>query len=236
MLNIQFKPSTLVVLTTVMVVAILVSLGQWQLERADEKRAILEQSKQNLQQPATLLPDTLDDLESWRYRKVYFEGTPLHTRQFLLDNQVRNGRAGFNVLTIFKLNQHQHILVDRGWIPIKTTRDKLPDVSIPPQPLRIEGYLYIPYGEPFKVNKDIEITGWPRIIAYLDFAEISRHSDTIFPAFILRMDKDMPAGYQRDWPLAALSPDKHLGYAVQWFALAATVFGIFLVLNIKRKS
>jgi surfeit locus 1 family protein len=41
-----------------------------------------------------------------------------------------------------------------------------------------------------------------------------------------------PAAYQAEWPLVAMGPEKHTGYAVQWFALAAALFGLYLYLGI----
>ena len=235
-ISFQFKPPALALLSTIMMVSILVSLGQWQMFRAEEKREMLGQFAQNMEQPAALLPTQIEDLESWRYRKVYFEGTPMHDRQFLLDNQVRDRKAGFNVLTIFRLTDSRHVLVDRGWFGIEHGRDRLPDVAIEAKPMRLEGYIYVPYGEPFMIKGNAGETGWPRILAYLDFAKLSQYSGVPLPGFTIRLNQDMPNGYRRDWALPALSPDKHLGYAVQWFALAATVLAIFLLLNVKRKK
>lgn len=238
MIALQFKPPLLGILATVLAVSLLVSLGQWQLNRADQKNDMLAQFEDSLNRQAVLLPnpDTVDDLESWRYRKVYFEGAPLPDKQFLLDNQVRNKRAGFNALTIFKTVDGQHLLVDRGWLPLGKTRDLMPDLAIAPQLMRVDGYIYVPYGEPFKAGEEPEQSVWPRIIAYLDFAAISAQSQLDLAPLVIRMHPDSPDGYLREWPLAALSPDKHIGYAVQWFALAATAFGIFVLLSVKRKS
>jgi len=41
-----------------------------------------------------------------------------------------------------------------------------------------------------------------------------------------------PASFQVSWPVIAMSPDKHTGYAVQWFALAAALLGLFIFLGL----
>ncbi len=40
-----------------------------------------------------------------------------------------------------------------------------------------------------------------------------------------------PAAYRTDWPVAAMGPEKHLGYAVQWFAMATALVGLYLYLG-----
>ena len=37
-----------------------------------------------------------------------------------------------------------------------------------------------------------------------------------------------------DWPLASIGPERHLGYAVQWFALAATLLGLYLWFGVRQ--
>ncbi|MNN94970.1 hypothetical protein D3C81_2137010 [compost metagenome] len=43
-----------------------------------------------------------------------------------------------------------------------------------------------------------------------------------------------PASYLGDWPLVSMGPEKHLGYAVQWFALAATLLGLFVWFGVQQ--
>ncbi|WP_338016018.1 SURF1 family cytochrome oxidase biogenesis protein, partial [Cognatilysobacter segetis] len=53
---------------------------------------------------------------------------------------------------------------------------------------------------------------------------------------VLRLDPALPFGYPRDLELLVntLPPDRHRGYAVQWFGLAATLLVIALVLTFHR--
>ena len=55
---------------------------------------------------------------------------------------------------------------------------------------------------------------------------------------VLRLDPDLPLGYTRDLALLAntLPPDKHRGYALQWFALALAVLVTALVLSLRKKN
>ena len=54
---------------------------------------------------------------------------------------------------------------------------------------------------------------------------------------VLRLDPDLPMGYARDLEVLAntLPPERHLGYAVQWFALSAAVLVIALLLTLRAR-
>jgi cytochrome oxidase assembly protein ShyY1 len=50
---------------------------------------------------------------------------------------------------------------------------------------------------------------------------------------VLKLDPDLPLGYARDLDILpnTLPPERHVGYAVQWFGLAGAVFVTALVLT-----
>jgi surfeit locus 1 family protein len=54
---------------------------------------------------------------------------------------------------------------------------------------------------------------------------------------VLRLDPALPLGYARDLDLLpnTLPPSRHLGYAVQWFAMALTVLLIATLLHVRRR-
>ena len=54
---------------------------------------------------------------------------------------------------------------------------------------------------------------------------------------VLRLDPALPFGHARDLEVLpnTLPPERHVGYAVQWFGLAATVLVVALVLTLRRR-
>ncbi len=235
-MKLYFKQTLLGLFATVFLVSLFAGLGRWQLHRADEKTQILETYRERATQPAAALPARLADPERWRYRKVRVTATAAAARQFLLDNQIRESRPGFNVLTPFKPAHGESFLVDRGWVPLGASRNDPPDVSIPDKPLHLEGLIYVPYAEPFSLGgMDDGELGWPRIIQFLDFNTLGQRLGEPLRPFTLRLDPASEHGYLRDWPLIAVSPNKHLAYAFQWFALALGVVAVFVVLTLRRK-
>ena len=68
-------------------------------------------------------------------------------------------------------------------------------------------------------------------------ADLERALGVPVESRIVLLDSERPDGYERDWrPALEFPPERHLGYAVQWFALAVVVFVIFVALSVQRLS
>lgn len=214
------------------------SLGFWQLSRADEKRALIAAFEDRLQSPAlTAAALQADDATDLRFRRVRLAGRYLPERQFLLDNRVHARRAGFEVLTPFRLDDGRVLLINRGWVPLGATRRDLPDVSMQAQPEQVEGWIYVPFGEAYSLGAlDDPDSGWPRIVQDLDFDLMSERVGTSLLPMTLRLSADAAEGFVRDWRVVPMTPAKHIAYAVQWFSLGIAVLVLYLVLNMKRRS
>ena len=236
-MNLYRKQTLLGGLLVLLLIGFSIEFSRWQLDRAEEKTRILETYRQRASVSAVALPEQIEDLEQWRYRKIRATATPVSDRQFLLDNQTRRGQVGFNVLTPFQLGNGDLLLIDRGWVPLGEYRQMLPDVSIPEESMRIEGTIYAPHKEAFSLGgMDEGESGWPRIIQFLDFDLLERRLGRTLRRFTLRLDPAAQHGYLRDWNIVSLPPDRHLGYAFQGFAFAATALAVFLILTLRRKK
>jgi len=53
---------------------------------------------------------------------------------------------------------------------------------------------------------------------------------------VILLDPKEPDGYARNWEAPGFPPMRHIGYAVQWFALAAALLVIYIVTNVRRSS
>ncbi len=234
----RFKPSILLTLLVVGLSALFLSLGNWQLNRADEKRILQRDYERHttLDPVKLLLP--LMDVDEWRYRKVTVQGKFDTEKQFLLDNQVKNSIAGVNVLTPLKLQyQEKSVLVDRGWIPLGSDRTQLPNVSMDADIVSLVGTVYAPFGEGYRLGgMDEGQSSWPRLVQYLDFDEMSKRLGYAVEPLTIRLDASSPYGYQRNWPILQIVPERHVTYALQWFALAAVLVVIYLALSFKRSN
>ncbi|MDX1458959.1 MAG: SURF1 family protein [Marinobacter sp.] len=210
---------------------LLISLGVWQLERAQEKK---EQLAQWAQEAGSL---------SW----VELQATGLEAGQpvnvtghygeasWLLDNRTRDGAPGYEVLTLFHPEQGRPVVVNRGWLQAPRRRDELPELSRPEGDVRLQGRLS-EFPEP-PVLKDVarENEEWPRRTQALSHQQAQAiHADVV--GLVLRLSgPDQPGAYRADWAPDMMGPQTHYGYALQWFSLAAALV-ILTVLASYRKT
>ncbi|MCC5812303.1 MAG: SURF1 family protein [Ectothiorhodospiraceae bacterium] len=235
----RFRAGLVPTLATVLLFPVLLSLGFWQLDRAEQKEGILAAYDAMEQAPALdLNRDTVDADEHW-YRRAVAHGEFDDRRQFLLDNQTHQRTVGYHVLTPMRLEgRDEAVLVDRGWVPLGDSRDRLPPVTVAAQLTELRGHL--DQGPPTGIRlggmADGE-QGWPLRIQYIDYAALESHLGYQLLPVVLRMDSALPGGYVREWRPqhpTGFGPERNRGYAVQWFALAAALLIIYLAVNIKR--
>ena len=199
---------------------LLVSLGFWQLDRAEQKRQRITVYQEQMTLPPKPFNTNVElDVEP-SYQKVYMEGRYDPKRYWLLDNQSRAGRNGYEVIAPVDVGG-QWVLVNRGWIEAPLRRDQLPKISIPNEPIRFEGYLYQPSANVVFKQTDSDLPfAWPKRVLYVDIATASQAlSGRVYPAQ-LRVDDDVPGALLAHWPIINSSPEKHQGYAIQWFGMA----------------
>ena len=92
-----FSPTVFTTLLTIALIALLISLGRWQLRRADEKRVLFDSFAAGAD--ATLQID-LGTPHLRRYQHVDAAGHFDQTRQILIDNMMNGERAGYFVTLI----------------------------------------------------------------------------------------------------------------------------------------
>ena len=93
-------------LITLIGVVVFVSLGNWQLERAAYKRAIVDRFENRLNSDFVVF-NQAEALHEMEYRRVILAGQYDFQRTFLLDNQLSKGRAGFHVISPFAPRQRR---------------------------------------------------------------------------------------------------------------------------------
>ena len=235
--NRRFQPTLFGTLLTLAGVIGGIYLGRWQLHRADEKQALLDQFARGQQQ--TLTYRAADADKPGRYQHVQVAGAYDVAHQVLLDNMPSStGRAGFRVLTPLHIEDDRWLLVDRGWVPLGPTRADLPDVHVAADPGTVRGRLDdLPQpGMRLGENPPPAVDApWPRILSYPRHAELERLLGRRLEPWILLLDASEPQGYERAWGADfGIGPPRHLAYAVQWFAMAFAMVCVYLIVSWKR--
>ena len=226
-------------IVALLLIIMFMTLGIWQMQRGHFKRNIENALHQNPDAISSAISLPFEDTTKWRYKHIALVGSYDSSKQFLLDNQVRDQRPGYNVFTPFYVpGSNAWLLVDRGWVPQLDKREKLPSVPADESQIRITGTVYVPYQSAFHLGgiADGEDQSWPRRIQYIDYDEISlRFGQTLQP-FTLRLSNDEVNGYRRDWQNTLMPASKHYAYAFQWFALAAAVFGLWFLYVVRTRQ
>ena len=234
-----FAPRAWGALATAVVVACTLSLANWQLGRAAEKRALIEAFDRGLATTRDLGTATVDALP--RYQHVTVRGHFDPSRQVLIDNMPSSaGSAGYRVLTPFVRADSQRLLfVDRGWVPLGLSRDRLPQVDVGDGMRAVTGRLdHLPVpGIRVGTAGTPGDTHWPRVLMFPTAADLEQVFGVPVESRIVLLDADQPDGYERAWrPALEFPPERHLGYAVQWLALAIVAIVIFIALSLQHVS
>lgn len=229
--RIKFIKNWKLSLLAIIFICLFTSLGFWQLSRADQKKLLLKSFAERTTH--TLTAKEMNQFGDWRFYQVQLEGVFDNMHTILLDNKIYQGKVGYEVFTPFKASSIPvPILVDRGFIPIGQRRENLPKIRVITGKVTLNGMLNLPptYVSLGKINESSTLT-WPLRVEYINFSELSRFFMYPLYRYILNISPTHPASYEVKWQIVTMPPEKHIGYAVQWFALAFTLLILSLALN-----
>lgn len=210
----------------------LVSLGFWQLDRADQKQKILDQQQRNRALPALhKVPE--DESQDLQYRNAALLGELDESRRILLDNRVRHGLPGYEVFELLRIEQSEfRVLVNRGWVPAALDRSVLPELNSPGGERVFRGHFYRTLSGGLQLEDGVqEVTDGPVRLGWITTRRAAKlFGEPVF-AWQLRLDVDSPGALETGWASVAVSPEKHVGYAVQWFSMAVVLVILTLYAN-----
>jgi surfeit locus 1 family protein len=185
-----------------------IALGTWQARKADAKREL-----------------------GARLERVTVEGEFVPQYTIYLDNKVRRGKAGYEVVTPLKLRRSPaHVLVNRGWIE-GGGREALPDVPTPRGTVRLEGIALERLPRPLQLKEESR----SRLRQSLEVGSYAAETGLAFEPRVIEQHSSIPDdGLSRDWPRHDAGIEKHEGYALQWYSLAVLAVVLAIVLSFKK--
>ena len=219
---------------------VLLSLGAWQIHRADEKQVYIDLQAQRINEHIDLTStQTRVDVKQDRYKQASLTGNFDIAQQFLLDNQIHESKVGYFVMTPFKIkNTNKAILVNRGWIPLIEPRAILPDVTFQSESndVTVTGRINTFPSVGIQLEGATQPTQTqPAVVQVLDDTVLSKKLGYDLLNFQLELSSDAPHGYVRNWSIVTvISPEKHLAYALQWFGLALVLTVMFIKMALKK--
>lgn len=208
---------------------VLVGLGFWQLQRADEKSTI----QQSLEQQQALPPLDLalvDPSENLLFRRVTFSGRPDREHVWLVENQVYQGKLGFHLVIPVALDDGRHILVNAGWLGAPARRQDNPMLPVLPETAVFTGQLRTVRENPL-LRSQHTADGWPKRLLQVDLAAMESALGKPLLPWVVQLDETSPMAQTVYWPVMNMSADKHIAYAVQWFLLAVALVILWLYAN-----
>lgn len=216
-----------------MLVSLFVRLGYWQLSRAVEKQSMLVAQAQRGTLAPQSLPNELRGLDN--YTPVVIQGRyePRHT--FIIQNRYLKHRLGVQIVTAFKVEKSgKSVLVDRGWLPSEQAKSAWLEEHTIRSLITLKGFVYNP-GKPFKLNDKLDAPGqWPLLLPQYDEDVMRDHLSSASYPFIIVTFENMPGSFLNNFEAVSMSPERHRGYAIQWFAFAVVAATAFISLSIRN--
>jgi len=212
--------------------ALFASLGTWQLRRAETSReTYVRFAARAVETPLTALPDAFD--EAQRFLRIEVRGEYLSEPQFLLDNMLHDGVAGYHVLTGLRMaDRRELLLVNRGWVPLGGDRRVLPTVAVDAAPRVVVGRVERLPRPGIRLGSaapdDAATTSI--VLTYPTADDIARVLGEPVLDYQLLLDSVEGDGYVRDWRAPGMQAERHVSYAGQWLALAVGAVAAALVI------
>lgn len=207
-------------LLALLFVPLLMCLGFWQLERAEEKQQLLAVYQQQQNLPAQEFSTLGENQSEISYQPIIITGQYDKKHYWLIDSQSRNGKVGYEIIMPLWVDD-QWVLVNRGWVIAPRLRSDLPVVETPEKQVTIEGYFHTPSKNRALANSSNDLSQpWPQRVLQLDFEQAETLLNAKVYPQVLRINEESPSALVTQWPVINTSPEKHYGYATQWFLMA----------------
>ena len=208
-----------------------VSLGFWQLDRADQKQQ-LQVTLVGLEQPITLSQGQELELGGLNnFQRVTLNSRFIKPFMWLMDNQVVKGKVGYDAIGLIKLGSHL-LLVNRGWFASYGQRNPLPMVDWVSGEVSLTGRLVQAEANPYQLAADVYTNQYPQLVQSVNPAELAPHIETFVDGtllpWVLMLDAPGNATLTPHWRASSITDEKHLAYAWQWFGLALTLIMLYI--------
>jgi surfeit locus 1 family protein len=232
-----FRPRLAPTLFTVPVVALLLALGIWQLQRLHWKEELIAQREAALAEVPVPLPHTAEAAEQMEFRPVIAEGVFLHDKEIFLAVAGSGGGAGFHVLTPLREASGRIVFVNRGFIPAELQDPAMRPAGQLAGSVRVGGLLRLPPAEKpgwFVPDNRPDLNQW----FWIDLPAMTA-ADRLLDVLPFYVEADAtpnPGGWPRGGVTPLALPNNHLQYAVTWFSLAAVLIVIYLLYHWRNRG
>ncbi len=230
------KVKLLLILFACGIELLLLRLGFWQLERANEKQLHTVQMQEIVASKKAInlaqINLTSQKLE-WVNGRLFFLNKPI----ILLDNQRNEQQVGVTVYQLAHNDAKQEFLVELGWLAVSGNRE-FPKPEVLQGEHFVSGLLLPAPAAGFALGEAVSSLDEHTLLATrIDIDALSKQLAKPLAARVLRIDPELDIGFERSLTVSSntLSPEKHRAYAFQWFGLALAFLCLSLYV-LKRKK
>jgi surfeit locus 1 family protein len=211
--------------------SVLMKLGFWQLDRANEKREIIQAIElRQSAEPVMIGGLSKINKKDFEHQRLRLQGSYNNEKNILIKRQIHQGRYGYEVITPFMVESDKHwLLVSRGWIEDQQGAGAIPVVEPVEGSVELVVGVHYPTGQAFFKAGSIATDDWPLVLSRLNLQGLSSLFDQKLYPFLVRLDEKSPGVYIRHWQPEVIKVSTNISYAMQWFLMAFLLLLIALV-------
>jgi surfeit locus 1 family protein len=231
--RIRWVPAFLILL----VMAVTIRLGFWQLDRAHRKEMLEAQIVRYEHAPPRAVTAAPVALESVEFHRVRAYGRFVPGYVVYLDNRPYRDQPGFYVVMPFRLTDGGYVLVNRGWLPRNAdVRTVIAPYTTPSGDVAIEGIARADASRAFELGHGGSAPH-QAIRQNVDVAAYAAETALPLQPFVVQQTSELGDGLVRDWPAPTSGVERNYGYMLQWWGMAAAAlaFGLYAARRAAKK-
>jgi len=235
-MSVSFRPLPALTIVCTILLAALISLGVWQLQRLQWKLALIDLIHRNMNAPPVRLGDGghLVWEPETNYLHVTTTGRFDNSREAYVFAIGPEGSPVYHVIVPFRAHDGETYLVDRGFVPRDMKSRATRPAGISDTEQTIKGYWrWQDAPGAFTPKPDLV----KRIWYYKDVAGIARADGIKLwepPGLIEADATPNPGGWPRGGQTQINIHNDHLQYAITWFLMAAGLVGVYLAYHVSQ--
>ncbi|HLW27521.1 MAG TPA: SURF1 family protein [Kiloniellales bacterium] len=229
-----FRPRLLPTLILLPLLAALLALGSWQLDRREWKHELIATLEEREAAPPIALPERLEP-ERLEFRRVELTGELLHLRELYWAARTRDGVSGYHVLTPMRLADGREVILDRGWLPPELLERDSRSAALPQGEVTLVasarqggwgGPSWASWLRPVNAPENNRWL-WPDLDAMAQAARLERPVTSLY---FLVEPGELPSPPEAVGGRVELKDD-HLQYALFWFSMAGALILIYVLFH-----
>lgn len=231
-MRIRFRPFAGLSFASAALLATLIGLGVWQLERLQWKLALIASVQRHLDATPIPLAEALSRGPDAQYRRVALDGEFDNGKEAYVFATDSDGNPAYHVLVPFR-TERGVLVVDRGIVPPSLMDPGRRRRGLIAGPTRVVGVWRTPDAPGFFTPAPDRAH---RVWYARDIADIAR-SDAAQPIAPVVIEADAapnPGGWPRGGQTQVTFRNEHLQYAITWFALAAVLLAVYIAYHVSK--